>query len=381
MSEATPLDRSAFPVTETFAYLNHAATGVLPRQTRDAIAAFAAAQSEGGVLGSFPYELKMPEARAALSRFMGAEGDQIAFLRNTTEGANVLALGLRWEAGDEVVLCDNEFPANAIPWLALRDRGVVVRFVRTAMERMTPEVLARTVTPRTRVVTVSWVSFTDGYRHDLAGLAEVAHRAGAWFCVDGIQGLGAFPVNVAAAGVDAFYGGGQKWMLALQGIGYVYLCDRLRERLSLGMPGWRAMADMWDFLNYDQPFAGDASRFEGGTPNFIGAVSLAASIAVLEAADRIAVAAHVLGLGDRLVDGLHRAGARVHSERGDGVSSGIVLFDLPGIDSIELGRSLQRAGIVTTYRKNGIRVSPHGYNTAGEIDALLEAVASSRSLS
>ncbi len=371
-SRVTPLPRSEFAVADRLVYLNHAATGVLPRCTRGALEAFLRAQAEGGVLGTFPYELRMPEFRTAIARFIGASGDEIAFLRSTSEAANVLALGFDWREGDEVVLCDNEFPANAIPWLALRRRGVVVRTIETARERMTPDVLERTITARTRVVTVSWVSFEDGYRHDLVALAEIAHRHGAYLCVDGIQGLGALPVDVGAAGVDAFYGSGAKWMLALQGVAFLHVGAALRDRLALGMPGWRSMSDMWDFLNYEQPYGADASRFEGGTPNFLGALSLASSVEFFEQHDREAIAAHILALTDHLVDGLQRMGARIAAPRGKGVSSGIVTFTLPGRDSVEIGRALQREGIVTTYRASGIRVAPHGYNTLAEIESLLD---------
>jgi selenocysteine lyase/cysteine desulfurase len=135
---------------------------------------------------------------------------------------------------------------------------------------------------------------------------------------------------------------------------------------------------MWNFLEYDQPLAPDATRFEGGTPNFIGALSLAESIAVIEAAGTANVARHVVELTDRLVQGLAEAGAEIKSIRGERESSGIVTFTLPGIDPVALGKALQHEGIVTTYRNTGIRVSPHGYNTAAEIDALVDAVIKQR---
>ena len=135
---------------------------------------------------------------------------------------------------------------------------------------------------------------------------------------------------------------------------------------------------MWNFLDYEQPYVGDATRFEGGTPNFIGALSMAESIAVLAAAGTSRIAAHVLELTDRLTEGLERAGATIASVRSATESSGIVTFALPGSDSIELGKHLQREGVITTYRAGGIRVAPHGYNTAGEIDALTEIVAGYR---
>lgn len=369
----TALSRSEFLVTEHYNYLNHAAVGVIPKSSREAIDAFVRGQSEGGVMGVFRTEARMPEFREKIGRFIGASGDEIAILRSTTEGANVICLGVQWQPGDEVILTNNEFPANAIPWLNLRRRGVNVKFI-SAERRMTPDVLRAEITPRTKAVAVSWVSFADGYRHDLTALAEVTHECGALFCVDGAQACGAFPIDVRASDIDVFFAGGQKWMLSLQGVSFFHLRKDLLEKFSVGAPGWRSMNDMWDFLNYDQPLVEDASRFESGTPNFLGALSMSGAIDVLEAAGKEKIAAHVLNVTDHLVEGLRRAGADVISQRGDGISSGIVLFQIPGKDSIALGKRLQSVGIVTTHRANGVRVSPHGYNTIEEMDALIDAL-------
>lgn len=375
----TALPRDYFAVTENFTYLNHAAVGVLARPTREALHAFVEAHATGGVMGVFPYERKMDEYRARIARFIGAQPGTIATLRNTGDGANAIAGGFRWQSGDELILPDNEFPANAQPWLLhLRDRGVYIRFIETARERLTPDVLRKHITKRTKIVTVSWVSFEDGYRHDLAALAEIAHEYGSLLCVDAIQGLGAFPLDVRACGIDALYCGGAKWMLSLQGVSFLYVRPELIDSLDLAAPGWRSVEDMWDFLQYDQPLAADATRFEGGTPNFIGALSLAESIAVLESAGTERIARHVLELTDRLAEGLTSAGAELKSIRGERESSGIVTFTLPGSDPVALGKALQNEGIVTTYRSSGIRVAPHGYNTPQEIDAIVEAVARHR---
>lgn len=370
----TPLSRDLFAVTQQYAYLNHAAVGVLPGPTREALHAFVDAHAEGGVMGVFPYELRMDEYRAAIARFIGAQPGTIAVLRNTGDGANAIANGVRWESGDELILPDNEFPSNAQPWLPVRRRGVNIRFVETARERLTPDVLRKHITKRTKVVTVSWVSFQDGYKHDLASLAQIAHEHGAIFAVDAIQGLGAFPIDVQACGIDALYCSGAKWMLALQGVGFLYVRPDLLDRLDLAAPGWRSVQNFWSFLEYDQPLVPDATRFEGGTPNFIGAMSLSESIAVMESAGRARIAEHVLALTDHLADGLRSVGAQLSTVRGGGCSSGIVTFRLPDADPVELGKALQRDGVVTTYRPNGIRVAPHGYNTVEEIDALLEGV-------
>jgi cysteine desulfurase/selenocysteine lyase len=372
---STALPRDAFEVTRHYIYLNHAAAGVLPSSTVAAIGEFTHAHAAAGVLGTFPYDLRMPEYRAKIGRFIGAGGSEIAMLPNTGAGANIVALGIDWRPADEVVLCGNEFPANAVPWLALRRRGVDVRLLSTHGKRLTPERLRRELSPRTRVVTVSWVSYDDGYRHDLAGLAAVAHEAGAILCVDAIQGLGVFPLDVAAAGIDALYAGAGKWMCGLHGAAFLYVSPSLNERLEVCAPGWRSLEDMWDFHNYDQPFTREALRFEGGTPNLLGTLSVVCAIDLFVRCGQDAIAEHVLALTNRLCEGLVALGAELSTQRGEKCSSGIVTFRLRGVDSVALGEELEREGIVTTYRTGGVRVSPHGYNTTGEIDAVLNAVA------
>ncbi len=331
-------------------------------------------QMRGGVLGVAELERNLDAYRARVGRFVGASGDEIAFLRNTTDGANVIARGIDWQPGDEVILSDNEFGSNAWPWLALRDQGVVPRLLQTAEARMTPEVLAAAMTPRTRAVAVSWVSFVDGYRHDLAALAAVAHAGGALFCVDAMQALGAFAVDVKRIGIDALYAGGAKWLLSLPGVSFLYVDRVLQERLVVRWQGWRAVADPWNFLDYDQPLAPSAARYEGGTPNFLGVAGLCTSLDVLDEARVDRISSHVLELTDYLVERLRAAGADIVSPRGPGVSSGIVTFQAASADPVALGRRLAAKQIVTTYRSTGIRVSPHGYNTRADVDALVDAL-------
>ena len=350
---------------------------MLSRSTKEAVDAFVKAHAEAGVLGVFPYENRLFEYRERVGKFIGAIGDEIVFLRNTTHGATTLAGAFDWNAGDEMLLCDDEFPANAIPWLALRERGVNVRriAIRESRERLTPDRLRQEMTPRTRLVTVSWVNFADGYRHDLTALAEIAHSHGAILVVDAIQGLGAFPLDVRATNVDAIFSGGAKWLLSLHGSAFLYVRRELLERMRVATPGWRSLANKWDFFNYDQPWLDDASRFEDGVPNFLGVLSLVTSIELLERSNPHAIAAHILHLTDHLYDGLQRIGAVMTTERGPSCSSGIVTFNPPGKDPIALGRALQHdEKMVTTWRANGIRVSPHGYNTLEEIDMFLQAM-------
>jgi len=375
IASAAPLARETFALAPGLVYLNHAAAGVLPVATRDALHAMIDDHAARGVLGTAARELALPAYRRRIAEFIGGRGEEIALLRNTGDGATILAQGLDLGAGDEVIAAANEFGSNAYPWLALRERGAAVTLIDAPRRRMTPDHLRRMISSRTRVVTVSWVTFDDGYRHDLAALADVAHEAGALFVVDVMQALGAFPLDVRQSDVDAVYAGGAKWLMALQGVSFLWLRAELLDRVALRLPGWRSVEDMWNFLDYEQPPAPDATRFEGGTVNILGALSLATSIGVLASAGTERIAGHVIALTDRLAAGLRFRGWTVVSDRsGDDVKSGILTFRRDGVDPVALGKRLQGAGIVTTYRPNGIRVSPHGHNTVDDVDALLDAL-------
>ncbi len=372
---APPLDPSLFAVTNGRVYLNHAAVGVLPTPTAAALHAFVDAHAKGGVIGTFPYEGAMAEYRERVGAAIGASGADIALLRNTSEGANVLAQGFDLRPGDEVLVPAEEFPSNAWPWRALRERGVIVRELDCSRAVLDPERLAREIGAQTRVLALSWIAYADGARHDLAALATLAHDRGVAIVVDAIQGLGALDLDVGATGIDALYAGGAKWLCALQGVALLYVSPALRDRLRVAAPGWRSVADMWDFHNGAQGWIENVSRFEGGTPNFIGALSLATSLGLFQSVGIARIERHIAALRARLDAGVRALGARVLERPGGKGVSGILTFSIAGRESIELGRSLQSEGFVTTWRANGIRVSPHGYTTFGEIDAFVAALA------
>src|SRR5579872_6308308 len=326
--DATPLDRAAFPITERWVYCNHASVGPLPRVTRDAVAAVLDAQMRDGCAGILDVEAHLEAVRAETAAAIGARADEIAFMRSSSDGAIVVANGLDWREGDEIILCDNEFGANAYPWLNLRDRGVTVRFIR-APERMTAEVLERMRTPRTRLVAVSYVSFLDGYRHDLAALGAWCRRHHVLFAVDAMQGFGYLPLDVREWQIDFCYFGTAKWLLSPQGLSVVYVRDELVDRLRPALCSWRSVDHPMDFLDYAQP----------------------------------------------LVKGARRHGVTVRSDEKSGCRSGIVLLDLNGHEVEALAERAQRSHVGVTVRDSGVRVSPHGYNTLKEMDAVIGLLA------
>lgn len=378
-----PLPRAQFPVAERFHYLNHAGICALPRATADAIAADADEVSRNGSTTIDARSDRNEIVRTDAARLLGVPVSDVAFVKNTTEGLGFVASGLEWSAGDRVVVPGGEFPSTAFPWFALRDRGVDVSIVepRGTGGTLPLEAFATALAGHeTKLVALSWVQFSKGWRTDLAALATLCHDHGALLCVDVIQGLGVIPCELAAWGVDFATADGHKWLLAPEGIGVLYVAQSVRDRLRVLEPGWNSVVTREEWDNLDLVLDDSARRFEGGTMNTALIAGLGASIELLHRAgdgDSNGIGAiwnHVSALGDRLCDGLADAGATVLSDRSVDGRSAIVTFTLPGVDAETVIERLREADVVCSPRGGGVRVAPHGYNDAADVDAVIDVV-------
>lgn len=376
MTTALPRDR--FPVAATLTYLNHAGVAPLPL---DAVEAMHSCALEGAARASLAVTRQVEraeEVRSAAARLMGVAPDDVAFVKNTTEGLGFVANGLDWQEGDRVVVPDLEFPSTIYPWLALRDRGVRVDRVapRGPAGALPVEAFAEVIEagPAPKVVATSWVQFGRGWRTDLAALAQVVHDAGALLCADVIQGLGVVPAHLEEWGVDFAMADAHKWMVGPLGIGVLYVRRSCLDRLRPLEPGWSSVAHRTEWDNLDLVWDETARRLEGGSANMVGVYGLGASLDLLLGAGVEAVWDHVDGLCQRAASGLAAAGAEILSERAGGGRSGIVTFALPGCDAPAVVEELERRGIVCSPRGGAVRLSPHGYNDGADIDRLVEAV-------
>lgn len=364
-----------FPVTRRWAYCDHASVGPLPQPTRDAVVAALDAQTIDGCKGILDVEARTDAVRASVARAMNAGTDEIAFMRSTSDGALLVANGLDWREGDEVVLTDNEFGANAYPWLNLRDIGVSTVMLHAPAQRLTVEALDSVATPRTRVVAVSYVGFSDGYRHDLAALGAWCRSRGILFAVDAIQGFGHLPLDVAAWDIDVCYFGVAKWLLSPQGLSVVYVRREIVDRLRPALCSWRSVREPMRFLDYAQPLADGARRFDGATINYPAVIGFGESLGLIAAAGLENIERHVLHLNERLVSGARSAGLPIVSDRDAKVRSGIVVIGLGGRTVPELTERAHKADVQMTIRDTGVRVAPHGYNTEDDIDRVLSVLA------
>ncbi len=368
--------RSLFPVTRRLAYLNHA--GVAPVSTRvaAALARFTElATTEGALHYSERYDAEIERVRGRAAVLLGASSDEIAFVKNTSEGLGLVAAGLDWRPGDRVVTCDLEYPSNVYPWWSLAPRGVETVMLAGEAGRLPIERVREALRdPRVRLLALSSVEFGSGARNDLEALGRLCRERDVLFCVDAIQSLGCLPLGARACGIDFLAADGHKWLLSVEGCGVFYCARERIERVAPRVVGWRSVTDNQDFDRYHLDLQPGAGRFEEGTPNTPGIFALGAAIDLLLEVGIDNIARRVLALTDRLAQALADRGAHVLSPRSEADRSGIVSFTLPGEAPAATASRLQDRGVVVAARRGGVRASPHFYNDDSDLEALLAAL-------
>lgn len=356
-------------------YLNHAAVAPWPKRASLAVARFA---DENVWLGArdYPQWMNMEQRlRERLMRLTNAPStDDIALVKNTSEALSFVAFGLPWQAGDQIVISDEEFPSNRIVWEALADQGVEV--LQVSLKGQDPEAdLLAACGPRVRLLAISAVQFASGLRLDLARLGQGCRERGVLFCIDAIQQLGALPFDVQAYQCDFAMADGHKWMLGPEGLGVFYCRAEVRPRLKLSEYGWHMLEHMGDYTRSTWEPAHSARRFECGSPNMLGAAALDASLSLLEDVGMAQVSALLAERVGWLYDGLAAIpGVRLHSPEDPQRRSGIVSFSIAGLDNNDVHQRLKREQVVCITRGPGVRFSPHFYTPKPIIDETLALV-------
>jgi cysteine desulfurase/selenocysteine lyase len=334
-------------------------------------------------------DMRLP-ARREIARLIHAREDEIALVESTTHGLSIAAQALPLERGDRVLLADVEFMQVALPWCQMRDRGEIeIDVVPHRHGEIAVDDFAAYMTTRTKVVAVSSVQWSYGYRLDLKALGKLCRDAGCWLVVDAIQQLGAIPIDVRETPVDFLACGGHKWLNAPFGQGFLYVRRDLLPRLRRPLAGYLSLeppAGGWG--NYfqtpsitpvrDYSFTEEARLYEiGGTSNYPGAVGLAASVKLLNEVGAENVARRIIGLTDQLIQGVERIGAEMVTPRALENRSGIVTFSLGSAEkNLSLMEHLLKNKVLVSVRYTsgvgGVRVSCHFFNTSADVERLLE---------
>lgn len=364
---------SAFPVRDSWTYLNHAAIGPMPAAVEAAGRRYLEANSKHGEEHWQQTAVLMESLRERLATWVGVTPDEVAFTRNVSEGISLLAYGLDWKEGDNVVLPDLEFPANVYPWLLLQRLKVQTRLAPPDNGAVTLASLASHVDARTRVISISSVQFFNGYRADLAEIGAFCRERGIIFCVDAIQHLGALPLDMGSCGIDYLACGGHKWLLSGEGLGFVAVRKELAERLEPANVGWQGMVHWTDFFDRRIDFKPGARRFETGTCSAMGLYTMSAALDLFAATGVEIIERKVQERARQVLEESRRHGFEPITIDREPLS-GIVSFRMPGRDAAVVTAALKERGIQVASRQGVIRVSPHFYNTAEEIDRLFTAL-------
>lgn len=359
--------RSEFPVTEKLIYLNHAAVAPLSRRAATAMQNLAQDALE---FGSFHYAEWMAAyqaIRTLTARMINAQPEEIAIVKNTSEGIATVAAGIHWKPGDVVVAFEEEFPANFFPWKRLEAAGVTVQWLSVFDD------LARIdeATSGARLLAISFVQYLSGYRVSLEEIGEICSRNGCLFVVDAIQGMGAFPIDVRAAKIDALSADGHKWLLGPEGCGVLYVRRDCQEQIEPIQIGWTNFAHYVDYASRDMTLRPDAGRYESGTLNTIGCFGLRAALELIIEVGVENISREVQARGDRIWDGARQLGFETLGKRSPQTGAGIVSIRKPGVEAQLIVRRLKDAGISVAARQGWVRLAPHFYISPMDIEKVL----------
>jgi cysteine desulfurase/selenocysteine lyase len=363
--------RREFPTTARWAHFDIARKAPLPRCVEAAMHEFMEDVYQTAGARSFSME-EVERARETLAGLVDVPPATLAFIRNTSEGLNLAARGLRIQPGEKVLITEFEHENNVFPWRRLEAQGVEVEIVRSRDGRIPAEAVIASMDSRTRAVAVSWVAYGNGYRMDIPVLGAECRRRGAALIVDGIQGVGVLNMPLSRLGADVVVCGGHKALLGLAGAGFLYCREEWIPRLD---PVYAAKFSFASNDKWQKPLvlSGDAHRFEYGNPNFLGIHVLRRSAEFIRQIGLDAIEERVRSLTTRLMSRAEEKNIPLYTPKPWEERAGIVSMQVPDPDGIR--QRLYDEHIITSVKDGRwLRAASHFYNTEEEIDRLVEII-------
>ncbi|MET9459999.1 aminotransferase class V-fold PLP-dependent enzyme [Streptomyces canus] len=364
-----------YPGAATVRYLDTAAVGLISTWVEDAMADVLRRHRDTGIDATVPLREEAESVRERVARLIHGDARRVTFTQNTSTGLALVANGVDWRPGDNLVVPEREFPSNFYPWLQLRQQGVEVRAVPMGAHGHAETAdIAERVDVRTRLVALSAVQYSSGHRYDLAEIGAVCRNHGALLVVDGTQAAGAMALNVNESGIDVLSVSAHKWMLGPFGIGFVHFSDRAFEQLTPSTAGWLSTEKPFDF-DHEPTFASDGRKFESGTENSVGIAGLGATIDHMLDLGPERIEQYILDLVGQLVTTLEERGFTMVSPRDARHQSGIVIARSPVEPGEVLHERLLKEGIRCSLRGGGVRLSPHYFITGDDISHAISVMA------
>ena len=358
--------RKEFPVTREIIFFDHARVAPLPKRVKQVVTAFIDDATRFGTAHYETWILELERTRKKFAELINANPDEIAFVKNTSEGISIVANGFDWQLGDNVVIPDIEFPANVYPWWNLKQRGVETRMVKSVEGRVLFDELIKQVDNRTRILSISSVECNSGFRSNLNRLGTFCKEKEILFFVDAIQSLGVLPLDVKKDHIDFLSADGHKWMLSVEGLGGFYISKNVVDRIRPTTMGWGNVVNAENFMDYDFTLQKDAKKFEEGTPNTISIHAFGAALGLLLETGIDNIEKRVITLGDYIIAELNRRNIKIYSSTLLNERSGNISFILDK-DVSKLYSFMLENKVKLTVRDGLVRFSPHFYNNEDEI--------------
>ncbi|MGC2235593.1 MAG: aminotransferase class V-fold PLP-dependent enzyme [Pyrinomonadaceae bacterium] len=368
--------RSLFPALQKYTYLNSAAVAPLPAAAVEAVHSQLKDVSENGTVNFSDWIATKQRAREIVAEMLNVEAEQVAFLRNTSDGFASVANGLKWEKGDNIVSFEREFPANFYAWRRIRDAfGVELRLCPERDGRIDLDEFISLIDENTKLVSISAVQYGSGFRADLERIGRAARKFDALFAVDIIQGFGALRFDLPAQFVDVAAGASHKWLCSPEGCGILYLSDRARERVEPTLVGWISVEAPWNFEDLEQPFKSTALAWESGTGGSSLFYGLEQSVKLLSETGAENIENYLEELSDYLCELLAGKNYEIVSSRAKGEKSQIVCVKHQnGLTPNEIAAALEKENIIVSPRGERIRIAPHFFNNREDIERLIKAL-------
>ncbi|KAF0248581.1 MAG: class V aminotransferase [bacterium] len=371
--------RKLFPIIENYLYLNHAAITPYSTLVDSAISNISRDIAYNGSTGWHNWMAKISSTRLLVSKLIGAQAENIAFMRNTSDAISSIANGISWQVGDNIVSCEIEFPANIYPWMRLEKQGVELRLLpATKNRRIDPEAIFNLVDAHTRVIALSWVQYSSGFRSDLKTIGKFCQERNILFCVDAIQGLGALELNVEDDFVDTLAADAHKFLMGPEGLGIMYLSDRALKQIQPTVVGWLSVKNKWEAFeeksSFKLDYAPGALSFECGTPNTIGIYALHAALELILKVGQKQIEEHLLNLSEYLYKKLSELGFETLQPTKRQEMSAIVCCRHSKIPPEVIYKKLSAQKIICAPRCGWLRISPHFYINYNDIDRLIASL-------
>ena len=363
--------RNIFPITKKYIYLDHAGVSPVSLRVKNAIDEFLKESAEHAAFHYPRWAKNVIEVRKLCAQLVNAGADEIAFIKSTSHGLSLVAEGMDWRSGDNVLFVEKDFPSNILPWINLKSKGVEARAIPSNGGMVMIEDIERIMDSRTRLIAVSSVQYSNGFRIDLKRLGKACRSKGVLLCVDAIQSLGIIPMDVREFNIDFLAADAHKWLLGPEGIGIFYCRKDLVQGLRTPLIGWKSVQNEFDFEHPVLQLKNDAQRFEEGSQNVMGIFGLGAAIELLFEVGIENIEKRVLDLGDKIIEEAGKRGITIltplnRKERGGNIT-------IAGDFNPSAARdALRERGIMVNVRGGGMRLSPHFYNTEEDINRLFQ---------